>query len=182
MTVSVTSHYSESTTTEFDDNMKYDYFDSGSNAHQTNNCFDLPNFSFYGRNEELHFLHIIYNNVCEGGKQVSVPIIVGLSGTGKSALVGRFIDDISCDENKLRISSVNNDKNMIQSCHFLCGKFSETKCEDPFSAIVEAFSGFLLRLQADKEALDSFQKISNNKNDTYYYYRSLHSYFHLRFV
>ena len=55
-------------------------------------------------------------------------LVSGVSGSGKSALVMQFIDDLR------------NRKDGMNEPLFLAGKFDEMTGTDPFSAIVEAFS------------------------------------------
>ena len=105
---------------------------------------DFSKLKFYGRQEELQALHHVYSSVCSetsqrGKDDISAAIISGYSGTGKSALVMQFVEEIN------RTASQQQTEEM-KSCIFLRGKY-ETQCADPISAIVEALSGLSLFLQ-----------------------------------
>jgi predicted ATPase len=128
-----------------------------------NRIIFLPD-KFYGRQAELHKLKDLYGRVCgaeqngraseTGSKRAvgqslsgsspstpSVVIIDGFSGTGKSALVRRFVKELAEDVKELK----------VKPFLFISGKYDELQCSDPFSAILEALSGFCSNLLDDVE-------------------------------
>jgi predicted ATPase len=115
------------------------FYDLGydSEIESLDNNLDFSQTKFYGRNAELQVLHSIYNKVCNpqqaagtgtpASREVPIPLIAGYSGSGKSALVHQFVHEIN---------------NQSKPCFFLAGKYDEVQRTDPFSAIVQAISGF----------------------------------------
>jgi histidine kinase len=101
---------------------------------------------FYGRQGELEELTAIYEGLCskpcclKGAERdananaaVSLVLIAGYSGTGKSSLVARFASEL---EEKSR-------EGKVKPFFFLEGKYEELQRADvPFSAISEAFNWF----------------------------------------
>lgn len=127
-----------------------------------NNRIVFLSDKFYGRQVELQTLKDLYGNVCETGRTGSnrpddltqaspgttptIVIIDGFSGTGKSALVRRFVKELEADVKEAK----------VKPYRFISGKYDELQCADPFSAILEALSGFCNNLleDGDKEKKD----------------------------
>ena len=125
---------------------------------------------FYGREEQLEQLTKIYQDFCLGwasssavkaeisssletkvGNSSVTPIVLisGYSGSGKTALVEQFADQI---ETMARQDST---KSLINPCYFLSGKYDDVNGADPFSAIVAAFTDFVTNLrQGDNQELE----------------------------
>ncbi|KAG7369008.1 multi-sensor signal transduction multi-kinase [Nitzschia inconspicua] len=121
---------------------------------------------FFGRKEELQTLKRVYKeNVC--GTQecdndhsniatYSTPVIVvdGFSGTGKSALVHRFLNELK--EEGMEENPTN--------CPFsMQGKFEELQNSYPYSAVIEALGGFFQSLlfeskQGNTDGLERIRK------------------------
>ena len=111
---------------------------------------------FYGRNEELQTLHRLFSSlnsqtnaptVSGESKLCGIPValVSGYSGTGKSKLVYRFIDEL---EQKYK-------EGKAKSFYFLSGKFEELQRADPFAPIVHAFTNFSsLLLKGDEKELE----------------------------
>jgi predicted ATPase len=127
----------------------HDFYDDGyeDDDESLNNRIVFSQDKFYGRQDELEILHGLYNRLFIQGTVTSsrkallvaespVAIISGYSGTGKSALVYRFIDEL---------------EGQVQPFFFLAGKYEDFQRTDPFSAIVDAFSGFCKFLLQDSE-------------------------------
>jgi len=72
----------------------------------------------------------------------SVAFVSGISGTGKSALIREFVQNLSTTTG-------------VPEPLFLTGKFDELAGADPFSAIVEAFGGLATMLLDDEEMLEN---------------------------
>lgn len=72
----------------------------------------------------------------------SVAFVSGISGTGKSALIREFVQNLSTTTG-------------VPGPLFLTGKFDELAGADPFSAIVEAFGGLATMLLDDGEMLEN---------------------------
>jgi len=111
-------------------------------------------FKVPGREGHIESLHKIYDYVCRGFDrrinqwvgESSVAIVGGTSGTGKSTLIKQF-------QHELREKS----KHANGPCmpFFIEGKFDELVGADPFSAIVEAFTGFAEdMIQRDTQELE----------------------------
>lgn len=119
----------------------HEYYDDGYEDDDAS-LDDRIHFSqekFYGRQEELAKLTAIYEGICskpskgERDAAVSLALIAGYSGTGKSALVTRFASEL---EKKAK-------EGKVKPCFFLVGKYEELQRADvPFSAISEAFNLF----------------------------------------
>jgi len=94
--------------------------------------FRTKNGAFYGRQDELLFLERMYNKIAYGANQnrAELVLIRGYSGSGKSALVSKFIEHIRETHEVFSVS----------------GKFQELQSSDPFSAIVDAFAEFFNEL------------------------------------
>ena len=75
--------------------------------------------------------------------------ISGYSGVGKSALVLKFEEQIK------QQASLGKNK----PCYFLKGKYDESTGADPFSAIVEAFSGFCSQVLTEPQ--QELERIQN---------------------
>jgi len=69
----------------------------------------------------------------------SVVLVAGLSGTGKSALVREFVEGLKSDD--ANSTDGHQPHEIMPEPLFLSGKYNELAGSDPFSAIVEAFSG-----------------------------------------
>jgi len=85
---------------------------------------------FHGRKEELEEMHGIYDEACKAKNEQLLPVtlISGFSGTGKSTLVKRLLQEINIKKSR--------------KCFSICGKFNQLQREAPFSAIVEGLSVF----------------------------------------
>jgi len=117
-------------------------FSDVENESSNDDRLDFSALKVHGRERELQRLHEIYNFVrqrglgrkqkwCKG--ETSVAFIKGLSGTGKSTLVKQFTEEL-----------IEQSAPPGSPCapFFIHGKYDELSGGDPFSAIVEAFSGF----------------------------------------
>lgn len=118
-----------------------DFYDDGYEDDDVslNDRIDFTHKKFYGRQEELAKLTAIYEGLCskplksEKDAAVSLALIAGYSGTGKSALISKFASEL---EKKSKEGNV-------KPCFFLVGKYEELRRADvPFSAISEAFNLF----------------------------------------
>jgi predicted ATPase len=90
-----------------------------------------------GREAETHTLIQVYQKVCRKeshSKGTPLVLIGGYSGAGKSHLARHFAEKLNIEAKK--------DGSKIKPCYFLSGKYEENISADPFSAIVQAFSGF----------------------------------------
>ena len=113
-----------------------------------NNTIVFSTDNFFGRKEEIQSLKELFDQLfCHDDGSDDQPslcpvaIIQASSGTGKSALVQRFIDNIRKEVNDYTVC-------------YMHGRFERT-CTDPFSAILEALDDFfrLLLLQGkDRES------------------------------
>lgn len=87
--------------------------------------------------------HNNHNNSSHTGKEPamarSVALVSGTSGTGKSALVKQFIEDLQQNENPSENGNEKSNTELPEPL-FLSGKYNELSGSDPFSAIVEAFT------------------------------------------
>lgn len=123
------------------------YDDEGYSSEESlNTSLNLADIPFFGRDNELLRLNGIYNELRDK-KMVSVSLICGHSGAGKSALVHKFIEDL-----KLDTSDANNP-------HCIVGKYCDCLgiTSNPFSAIIEALGG--LFSSVNKENLREFERI-----------------------
>ena len=130
-----------------DDILHYD--DEGYSSEESlNNSLDLSDIPFYSRENELLRLKGIYSELHDK-KLTRISIICGDSGAGKSALVHKFIEDITLDS-----SNGNNP-------HCIVGKYSDIlgNTSNPFSAIIEALGGLLSSVRKDN--LKEFERIRN---------------------
>jgi len=128
------------------------YWESDDEA-SLKNRLDFGHCKVRGREEHIQSLHKIYDYVCQGFDrrinqwvgESSVAIIGGSSGTGKSTLIRQF-------QHELR--EKNRPVGGPSMPFFIEGKFDELVGADPFSAIVEAFTGFGEDIvQRDKQEL-----------------------------
>ena len=132
-----------------------DFYDDGYNSSDVSlqDRLDFSDLKLTGREREFQMLHDVYSHVNRKGvnadkpldlqMETSVAIIQGLSGTGKSTLVKQFIEDL---HNKSLVTGG------PTKPYFLSGKYDELSGgDDPFSAIVEAFTGFTQSLLLDLE-------------------------------
>ena len=111
---------------------------------------NFSNIKLAGREQEMQILNDVYGHASRKGVDSGKPLdlktetscvmIKGKSGTGKSTLVKQFVVDL-------------NKKSLVMGGptkpYFLSGKYDELSGGDPFSAIVEAFSGFAQSLLLD---------------------------------
>ena len=139
-----------------------DFYDEGydDDEESLDNRIVFREDQFYGRETELKALHEIYNNISHDCKLAQkknrattppkyptgapVTLVSGYSGTGKSALVNRFVTEVN---QKAELGQV-------QPCYYLKGKFEEFQTATPFSAISEAFAGFAHWLMEDPQVAD----------------------------
>ena len=88
-----------------------------------------------------------------------VALVSGISGAGKSALVRHFIKELRQTKNGIGHESGNeNENNGVHAIEplFLHGKFDELAGgADPFSAIVEAFTGLVPLLLEGRTVIDN---------------------------
>jgi predicted ATPase len=152
-----------------------DFYDDGYASEEASSIDNRLAFSkdrFYGRKEELEILNTIYSKVCsmlpEGetstaatsssrDEQIPVALIAGYSGTGKSALVNTFAEQL--EEKSHAPGGKLGD---VKPFFFLSGKYDELQNADPFSAIVQALSGFSsVLLEGDKAVLERIRKNIN---------------------
>lgn len=96
-----------------------------------------------------------------GRQQPSVAFVSGCSGSGKSSLVMHFIDNLMESTAKMKGKTTtptsigldgNGGDDRTVEPFFLVGKFDELSGADPFSAIVEAFTGFASKLLDGKNS------------------------------
>jgi predicted ATPase len=93
--------------------------------------------NFLAREVETHTLLQSYQKVCQKESHSNgTPLVLigGYSGAGKSHLVRYFAEQLTIEAKK--------DGSIIKPCYFLSGKYDENVSTDPYSAIVQAFSGF----------------------------------------
>jgi predicted ATPase len=117
--------------------------------------FSAKRVRVLARQNELQLLHDVYSHVQRKGinstkkrdlkQETSVAMIRGLSGTGKSTLVKKFVGDLDKQS-----KCTGGPKQPL----FLAGKYEELSGADPFSAIVEAFSGLAATLLQDESVSD----------------------------
>ena len=129
----------------------------------------------YGRDDELKRLNTIFESFCrqnkcqgainvdgQGFKQTleqtncenPFVLIGGYSGSGKSALVERAIEQIK------RKSPQQQAKSGLKNCYFLSGKFDDLNGGVSYSALVQAFTNFFDSLLDDclAEELESLRE------------------------
>jgi len=110
-----------------------DQYESDKEGDLNNHIVFSPE-KFWGRKEELQTLKNLFSQLyCYDSDSDQLPlcpmaIIKASSGTGKSALVRRFIDNLQKDVNEYTVC-------------YIHGRFERT-CTDPFSAIIEALDNF----------------------------------------
>jgi predicted ATPase len=108
---------------------------------------------FLGREAETNTLKQAYQKVCRKQSHSNgTPLVLigGYSGVGKSHLARHFAEKMNAEAKK--------DGGEIKPCYFLSGKYDETA--DPFSAIVQAFSGFCQTLlDGDASELEKMRVI-----------------------
>lgn len=135
---------------------------------------DFSKLNLLGREDELGHLQDVYKHVQLGGSsrkakmtssssrndnenenETSIVMVRGLSGTGKSTLVKQFMDDID------RRSQFPGGP--IKP-FFLYGKYDDLSGDDPFSALVDAFSDFanMLVEGGNKDELERVRKDIND--------------------
>lgn len=133
------------------------YDDNYSSDGEEDSIQDRLDFAYIqvpGREKELAQLHKVFHYATVSGvkrsrsknssQESSVVIIKGASGTGKSSLVKKFVDDIT-------MSALNRG---AKAPFFVSGKYDELSGADPFSAIVDAFSVFSTELlEGDEKEL-----------------------------
>jgi len=83
----------------------------------------------------------------------SVAFVAGISGSGKSALVTQFIEDLKDQQRQNETS---------RAPLFLSGKFEELAGADPFSAVVEAFAGLTSLLLDNGEYTEDLARIQKD--------------------
>ncbi len=116
---------------------------------------DFSTLKVRGRDQELLRLHEIYSFVHRGcRRETKVAIIKGLSGTGKSTLVKRFVEELEEQRNST---------GSVRVPLFLHGKYDELVGTDPFSGIVEAFDRFANDLVSGKK--EELERIRNAVHD-----------------
>ena len=82
----------------------------------------------------------------------TVAFISGVSGSGKSSLVRRFVEDLRKESQKIQTDDETTAATMmIRAPLFLTGKFNDTAGADPYSAFVEAFSELTTLLLGNDE-------------------------------
>jgi predicted ATPase len=110
---------------------------------------------FLGREAETNTLIQAYQKVCRKESHSNVtPLVLigGYSGAGKSHLARNFAEKMTNDAKKCESN--------IKPCYFLSGKCDESISADPFSAIVQAFSGFCQTLlDGDANELEKMRKV-----------------------
>ena len=94
----------------------------------------FPSGQLYGRSKELHQLHQEFLSM-EQECASKIVFVGGYSGTGKSALVDKFIKELS-EKSSRKIS-------------YISGKFGQIKAGEPFRALVQALNQFVLKLSQD---------------------------------
>ncbi len=137
-----------------------DFYDEGydDDDRSINNRLTFSQEKLYGRQDELVTLHGLYAGLCSrSSRDDEVPspvaIIDGYSGTGKSALVRCFFDELK----------VNRKNGYARDFLLVQGKFEELQISDPLSTMADAFQGLchtLLR-EEKKETLDRVRKSIN---------------------
>jgi predicted ATPase len=133
---------------------------------------DFSALKVRGREQEVQRLHSIYSRVTQQQRRTksidltssasssrhhdtssspAVAMIKGISGTGKSTLVKKLIQELEVQDHQSQHA---------KPYYFLSGKCDELSGGDPFSAIVEAVSGFakLLVREESKEELKRIQR------------------------
>ena len=126
---------------------------------------------FYGRQEELKLLRTVFERVCvpvdennkprtssilsQANRESQFVLLGGYSGTGKSALVKKFVQEVEQSYNKIHCTSTGNrTQHATKPCYFLRGKFDENQTAVVFSALVEAFNGFLTDLISSNDTAE----------------------------
>jgi len=140
------------------------YDDEGYSTDESlNDALDFSEIPFYGRSNQLLSLNAVYDELREKSEnrsgdspsvhelvQVQVTLICGTTGTGKSALVAKFIEDLKQDQHDAYYP------------HCVTGKYSDCLgiTTDPFSAIIEALGGFFKSL--GRFNATEFERIRND--------------------
>jgi histidine kinase len=110
---------------------------------------------YLGREVETNTLIEVYQKVCRKqshSNDTPLVLIGGYSGAGKSHLARHFAEKLNIEAKK--------DGSKIKPCYFLSGKYDENISADPFSAIVQAFSGFCQTLlDGDASELEKMRGI-----------------------
>ena len=115
----------------------------------------------YGRKKEIQTLTDMFDELYDKNSSESqlspVAVIQGSAGTGKSALVRRFIGH----QEKRAKGSIN-----FTTVFHMQGRFERT-CTDPFSAILDSLNDFFERLlsKKDREATANLTRISTAIGD-----------------
>jgi predicted ATPase len=93
--------------------------------------FNIPN-ALYGREKEEASLLSAFESVCEG--QSALMVVSGYSGIGKTSLIQEL------------------DRPIVQkNGYFISGKFDQVARGTPFSALIQAFRGFVRQLLTERE-------------------------------
>lgn len=94
--------------------------------------FNIPN-ALYGREDEAACLLSAFESVCEGHSALMV--VSGYSGIGKTSLIQEL------------------DRPIVQkNGYFISGKFDQVARGTPFSALIQAFRGFVRQLLTERES------------------------------
>ena len=142
---------------EISHNEGREFYDDGyeSDDRSIGNRLDFSNLAFFGREKELERLKAIWKQAGKKSsrKMAPFPLISGFSGTGKSTLVCKLLEDLSNESEQLSST-----KTTKSSFFFLRGKYGELQSGDPFSGIVNACSEFAsMLLHGDQEHLKRVQ-------------------------
>ncbi|MCP4129415.1 MAG: serine/threonine-protein kinase PknK, partial [bacterium] len=97
--------------------------------HDVSDKFQIPQ-KLYGREQETRTLMSVFERVREGNRELM--LVSGLSGIGKSALINEIQRPV-----------------VKHSGYFISGKFERLKKSVPYSAIIQAFTGFARQILAE---------------------------------
>lgn len=143
-----------------------EFYDSGYVDDERSACnritFDKD--KFYGREQELAILHRHFDRVfrentnasqsksCSTSSKSSIVILHGSSGSGKSFLVHRFVDELG--------RKLNKGDGTCEPFLFLSGKYEDLQAADPFYAIIQVFTGLCrFLLQEGEHQKETLQRI-----------------------
>ncbi|MCP4135235.1 MAG: serine/threonine-protein kinase PknK [bacterium] len=101
-------------------------------AHDVSDKFQIPQ-KLYGREQEIRALMSAFERVSEADTELM--LVSGFSGIGKSVLINEIQKPI-----------------VKHSGYFISGKFERLKKDVPYSAILEAFTGFARQILAEGNA------------------------------
>ena len=123
---------------------------------------------FYGREQELEQLRGIYEIIVDVNKdngtknqyphqassfESPLVLISGYSGTGKSALVDHFVQELKI------IDASSSSQKLPNHCCLAKGKFDKRVSADPYSALVQALTDFCTQLQEQpREEREGFKR------------------------